>query len=158
MVAQDLMDQAQAEFIRVVPRVYRQVQSFRFQVAKELGISRAQMEVIALLSRKGRLSMTEVAQALVLAKSNITITVDQLVGLGCVAKQDHPSNRRIVLVELTSKGADFQGQFRNRFRKLVIDGLSGFNEEEIVVLVQGLQHLGAVVDRMTVTDQPLPPG
>jgi len=158
VVDQDLMDQAQAEFTRVLPRVYRRVQSFRLQVARELGISRAQMEVISLLSRKGRLSLTEVAQALVLAKSNITITVDQLVALGCVAKQHHPSNRRIVLLELTSQGEEFQGQFRARFRKLVIDGLSGLNGEEIAVLVQGLQRLGSLVDKMTFGDQPLHEG
>lgn|GEM_PF-6259349 len=153
MVDQDLMDQAQTEFIKVIPRVYRRVQSFRLLVARELGLSRAQMEVISLLSRKGRLSMTEVAHALVLAKSNITITVEQLVALGCVAKLSHPTNRRIVLLELTPKGQDYQGQFRTRFRTLVIGGLSGFDEPEVLVLVQGLQSLGAMVDKMALNDQ-----
>ena len=148
MVNQDLMDRALGEFTRVVPRLYRRIQSFRLTVAKELEVSRAQMEIISLLSHRGPLSLTEIAQALVLAKSNVTLTLDDLGRRGLVTRENHQEDRRIILHRLTDQGTEIQRQIQQRFRALVVEGLSVFDEEQMGVLIHGLESLGAMVDQM----------
>jgi DNA-binding MarR family transcriptional regulator len=148
MVNQTLGDRVLREFSQVVPRLYRRIQTFRLKIARELSLSRAQMEILSLLAERGDLSPTDIATSLVIAKPNVTTAVDDLVSRSFVEREYQPQDRRVVLLKLTESGLGVRKRIRESFSQLVMTSLSELGEEELEILDLGLKSLNKVVDHM----------
>ena len=147
-MSQALRDQALAEFTRVVPRLYRRIQNIRLKIAREVSLSRGQMEILSLLAERGSLSLTEIATTLFIAKPNVTTAVEDLSQRALVEREPHPQDGRIILLKLSTQGHSIRQQIQQSFRSLVTASLSALDEAELAVLISGLQGLGTVVDRL----------
>jgi DNA-binding MarR family transcriptional regulator len=72
-----------------------------------LGLTPGQLRVLRTLrQRQAPMRMSELADALGIARRSATSVVDDLVLDGRVARRDDPDDRRSVLVELTSAGVE----------------------------------------------------
>lgn len=61
-------------------------------------------EALAAHAERGRVRMGDLAAALGVTARNITTIVDGLEGEGLLTRQPHPTDRRVILLELTEKG------------------------------------------------------
>lgn len=68
------------------------------------GLTPARGEVIWLLHRRGQLTQRELSELLECTPRNVTGLVDALEDAGFVARRRHPTDRRAVLVSLTTRG------------------------------------------------------
>lgn len=68
------------------------------------GLTPARGEVIWLLHRRGQLTQRRLSEILDCTPRNVTGLIDALEGAGFVARTRHPSDRRAVLVSLTTRG------------------------------------------------------
>ncbi|MGH3679193.1 MAG: MarR family winged helix-turn-helix transcriptional regulator [Natronosporangium sp.] len=68
------------------------------------GLTPARGEVIWLLHRHGQLTQRELSEILECTPRNVTGLVDALEGAGFVTRTKHPTDRRAVLVSLTTRG------------------------------------------------------
>ncbi|WP_204113313.1 MarR family winged helix-turn-helix transcriptional regulator [Shimia biformata] len=66
--------------------------------------SLARVQVLQLLDKHGSTAMVDIASALSVTKRNVTQLVDGLEAEACVARQAHPSDRRVTLVSITDGG------------------------------------------------------
>ncbi|MFI7642344.1 MarR family winged helix-turn-helix transcriptional regulator [Nonomuraea sp. NPDC049400] len=68
------------------------------------GLTPARGEVIWLLHRRGQLTQRELSDVLDCTPRNVTGLVDALESAGFVTRTKHPTDRRAVLVSLTTRG------------------------------------------------------
>jgi len=76
------------------------------------GLTPARGEIIWLLHRHGQLTQRELSEILDCTPRNVTGLVDALENAGFVARTRHPTDRRAVLVSLTTRGETLAAGWR----------------------------------------------
>ena len=112
--------------------------------AGEMNITLGQMECLHTISQLGRPTMSEVAAAMHLHPSTVTVLVDGLVAHGLVERLNDPHDRRIIRVSETAQGARNHRKHMNEMRSRVTDLLSGLSDEELERMHTSLSTLWAV--------------
>lgn len=77
-----------------------------FRVLGELGLAFTQMKALFLLSERGELSVTEIADQLAMSPPAMSRSVDGLVQRGYVARSESANDRRSRLVTLLPAGRE----------------------------------------------------
>jgi DNA-binding MarR family transcriptional regulator len=83
-------------------------------------ITLPQFVILDFLHREGELRMTDVARLMEVTTAGATGIVNRLVKYGYVIRIFDPSDRRIIKVKLTSKGAELVGKILRHRRKMII--------------------------------------
>ena len=98
---------------------------------RERNVTLGQMECLHTISRLGRPTMSDVAKALRLHPSTVTVLVDGLVAHGLVERQADPHDRRIVRVAETAEGAKNRKQHGKEMRRRVTGLLADLSDDEL---------------------------
>jgi DNA-binding MarR family transcriptional regulator len=107
------------------------------------------MHVLGLLkSKKGPVSMTELAQASFISKSNLTTMVDRLCAAGLVERFANPNDRRIVNVSLTRKGTQLMDRHREDVAAFIESRLSLLEEPDLEKLQLALNELIGILEKI----------
>ncbi len=86
------------------------------------GITSAQFNILNLLAyQEGRMDQSALVDLLLVGKSSISIVLNRMVRDGLVKREEHPKDRRQVVLGLTAKG-------RARWRKISKTYESGVNQ------------------------------
>lgn len=113
-------------------------------------LSAMQWRVLVVVSRSEQLAVHELATALVVHPSTATRLCDQLVGKGLLARQDHPADRRYLILTLTEAGQRIVDQVnadRTRDIEAILDRVpEGFR----VTLVEALTLFAEAAGEITV--------
>ena len=91
------------------------------------------------------ISPNHIADRLIISRASVTSLLDSLEKRGYVKRQPHPSDRRMLLVELTDSGRRVANQFRpivHQHQKLWLKTL---DENEQAQLIQTLHRLQAAL-------------
>ncbi|MEQ4724276.1 MarR family transcriptional regulator [Nonomuraea sp. B19D2] len=95
------------EDVQVVDQLFELAVVLGAQMNRRLadsGLTPARGEVIWLLHRRGQLTQRELSDVLDCTPRNVTGLVDALESAGFVVRAKHPTDRRAVLVSLTTRG------------------------------------------------------
>ncbi len=138
---QELLEQSLEKILRVLPPLYRWMQTQRLRISKEKSLSRSQWESLTALARTDGIRLTELSQQLGIAKSNLVTTVDELVSRGLVEKGAHPQDGRAVVLKTTEAGMTLYQELRERFRALTAQGLAALDAETLRRVLDGLDAL-----------------
>jgi DNA-binding MarR family transcriptional regulator len=76
------------------------------RVLQTYNLTFPQYEALVLLyfSREGSLPLGRMGRRLMVHPATVTSTIDLLEGKGCVSREKHPTDRRLVLASITPKG------------------------------------------------------
>jgi len=107
----------------------------------EMNITMGQMHCLATIARLGHPTMSQVAEALGLHPSTITVLVDGLVAHGLVRRKADPQDRRVVRVSETAKGRRIHERHMARMRTRVTDMLSGLSDADLTQVHESLEIL-----------------
>jgi DNA-binding MarR family transcriptional regulator len=88
-------------------------------------------------------SPNHIADRLIISRASVTSLLDSLEKRGYVKRQPHPSDRRMLLVELTTSGRQVANQFRPIVHQHQKVWLNALNEKEQEQLIQMLHRLQA---------------
>jgi len=88
-------------------------------------------------------SPNHIADRLIISRASVTSLLDSLEKRGYVKRQPHPSDRRMLLVELTNSGRQVANQFRPIVHQHQKVWLNALNEKEQEQLIQTLHRLQA---------------
>lgn len=106
------------------------------------GLSGAQFNVLNVLGPKPEgLSQRELSDVLVVDRSNITGLLDRMTKAGWVRRQDHPSDRRVYLVSLTTSGRKLWRQILPDYLAAVRQVTGGLDRGELKRATETLQRL-----------------
>ena len=78
----------------------------RAALARQAGISSADLDALEHLEAGGSLTQRELGERLLLTSGAITMLVDRLEHLGLVRRGPHPTDRRYILLELSPEAVD----------------------------------------------------
>ncbi len=88
-------------------------------------------------------SPNHIADRLIISRASVTSLLDSLEKRGYVIRQQHPSDRRMLLIELTNSGRQVANQFRPIVHQHQKVWLNALNEKEQEQLIQTLHRLQA---------------
>jgi DNA-binding MarR family transcriptional regulator len=89
------------------------------------------------------ISPNYIADRLIITRASVTSLLDSLEKRGYATRKPHPSDRRMILVELTESGRQVANQFRPIVHQHQKVWLSALNENEQEQLTDSLQRLQA---------------
>ena len=103
------LDVAPMEVLSRISRLARYLDRIRANAFSAHDLESWEFDVLAALRRSGppyRLSPGQLLRETLVTSGTMTNRVDRLAARGLVARQDHPDDRRGVLVQLTQAGKD----------------------------------------------------
>ena len=107
----------------------------------EAGLTDPQFTVLAWLTKEGPLTPGQLAERERIQPPSMTRTVNSLVDLGLVAKAEHPTDGRQVVVSLTAAGVAEVDETRRRRDTWLADRLRQMTKDERALLVDAAELL-----------------
>lgn len=106
-----------------------------------VSIPPGQAYLLRLLDRRGRMSMTDVANALGVKLSACTALVDRAVEAGWVERSRDPDDRRVVWVEVSPEGEQALNELRRARAQVFAQYLTCLEPNEIETIVTLLSRV-----------------
>jgi len=122
-------------------RIVRAIELYSQEIYKSYGLTGPQLWVLKTLSRRGPLATTDLARALAVQPSTLSVLVDRLARRGLVRRHRPRQDRRFVELELTPEGETLAARAPEPAQGRLLHGLSGLKPRE-------LRSLRASVDRL----------
>ncbi|WP_456846103.1 MarR family winged helix-turn-helix transcriptional regulator [Cellulomonas sp. P5_C6] len=107
----------------------------------EAGLTDPQFTVLAWLTKEGPLTPGQLAERERIQPPSMTRTVNSLVELGLVAKAEHPTDGRQVVVSLTDDGVAEVRETRRRRDAWLADRLGQMSKDERTLLADAAELL-----------------
>ena len=129
-------------------RAYRSLRRLRGRDTHLLGgeISHAQFELLAELRERGPLPAGELAHVAGLSAATVSQMLDHLTTDGHVKRVRSETDRRVVLIELTTQGRRRVETTKALWRERWVAALAGVDDEELRITSSVLQRIGAVFE------------
>jgi len=108
---------------------------------REMNVTLGQMDCLRTIGELGEPAMSEVAAALHLHPSTVTVLVDGLVAHGLVKRRPDPKDRRVVRVAETARGRRGKEKHMAAMRERVAELLSEVSDEDLERLHGSLRLL-----------------
>jgi MarR family transcriptional regulator for hemolysin len=121
------------------------------QRARDLGLTRSQWQVLALLARNEGLNQAAIADLLDIEPITLSRQIDRMQQAGWVVRTADPSDRRVRLLRMTDQARDILDRMRTIGRCVIDEALEGLSGDEIQHMTQGLEQL-----RTTLSGKPAP--
>jgi DNA-binding MarR family transcriptional regulator len=121
----------------------------------EMNVTLGQMDCLRTISELGTPTMSEVAEALGLKPSTVTVLVDGLVSHGLARRQADPEDRRVVRVAETAKGRRNHQRHMAAMRARLAEVLADLTDEQLARIHDSLGTLLAAA-RHQVETEPAP--
>ncbi|MBA2871955.1 DNA-binding MarR family transcriptional regulator [Anoxybacillus calidus] len=112
---------------------------------KGMGLTGPQFFILNVLSKKGRCTVTELAEDMMVKPSAITTMVDRLYKSGLVLRKRDESDRRVVYIQLSDLGAETFEKVRLERKRTIQRHLSHLEPEELKLLVQLFEKIAGIV-------------
>ena len=132
------------ESIEVAKLFQEVMQLFKHSMSKVLcdtGMSAPQGMVLGLLSKKKKMKITELSNALCLSNSTVSGIIDRLEKQKMVVRERSDTDKRVVYVSIAPSFKDVHKIFHKQFEKNIADLMSKGNSEEIHKIFEGLYTL-----------------
>ncbi len=91
----------------VLARAYEAMANYVEQRVAAEGLCLSDFEVLELLLHKGPMTMSGIGEKVLLANASMTSVIDRLDGRGFVARKSDEKDRRVRMIELTTRGRAF---------------------------------------------------
>jgi DNA-binding MarR family transcriptional regulator len=123
-----------------------------FLTRSSIGVSRTEVGVLNALSTKP-FRITELAAREGVTQPAITLLVNRLEERGWVQRTADPTDRRVVLVELTSAGQCVFDRTRAEYRALLHEDMATLPAADVETLARAVEILDDLVERLEEREQ-----
>ncbi len=125
-----------SEFAAALLEVHREMRALMGAVAREVGLTTQQIELMCVLKQHGAPSFGQLAELLGCDKTNITGMADRLIRRGFAARETHPADRRVTRLRLTETGQAFEDRVRTAVATAVDARWTGASDRDRAELVR----------------------
>ena len=127
-------------------KTQKSVETRAFKHINSLGICPSDFGVLEILLHKGALPVNSIGKKMLLTSGSITAAVDRVEKKGFVERKDHPIDRRVKMVSLTTKGRRFIKEAFGAHKKAMEKAVSALSQGERAALTTLLRKLGKNVE------------
>jgi DNA-binding MarR family transcriptional regulator len=136
-------EESARELLEVVPIVMRDIRS-EMRSRRPPDLTVAQFRALAFVNRNEGSSLSEVANHMGLTPPSTCRLVDGLIARGMMTRQEYPSDRRRVRLDVTPLGLTILEASRRGTLKCLADKLSGLAAGDREVIVRAMEALRSV--------------
>ncbi len=134
-----------ARVMETIPLVMRAIRSdMRVQGSTTLSVP--QFRTLAFLDRNPGASLSELAEHLGVTRATASATIERLVQRNFVHRNNHPQERRRIVLKLTEAGEHHLQQARVQTRTHIADLFNHLTEAQILQVEEGLALLKQVFE------------
>jgi Transcriptional regulators len=139
--SEELLQTAIDRFWETVPPVWNKVRgNVRCIATENFEITLDQFHILRHI-RKGRGSVSELAEIQQISRPAISQAVDILVEKGLISRRTNADDRRYIRLELTPSGNDLLNTIFKQNRSWMMEKMAALSPDEIDSIVQGLEIL-----------------
>jgi DNA-binding MarR family transcriptional regulator len=102
-------------------------------------ITMPQFRLLVVLSRRGPVKLTALAEHLGVNPSTVTRMIDRLIAVGLVDRQVSPTSRREVIIDLTDDGASVVARVTQQWRRDIARIVNRMPERQRTALVAAFE-------------------
>lgn len=140
-ITTDLLQETIDRFWETIPPTWNHIRAaIQGIVTANFDITVEQFHILRNI-RKGRVSISELAEAKHISRPAISQAVDLLVGKGLITRTQSTEDRRYVQLALTDSGDALLNAIFQKNREWMIERLAPFSLEEIETLMRGMEAL-----------------
>lgn len=125
----------------LIVEFFDKLSSWENGVVRDKGLSLPQMHALEALGSHGAMRMKELAEKTAVTTGTLTVMVDRLEAARLVRRRPHKSDRRSILVELTSAGMEIFAEHDVLHNRLTADLTTKLSKEERTVLERALEKM-----------------
>lgn len=129
---------ATAEFLRALDSV-------RKSIADDAGLSGTELRAMAQIAEADGATPKQLAVALEVTTGAITAVTSGLVARGLLARQEHPSDRRSLVLSLTDSGHELMQRNYHRFQDAISAAASTLTDTTEAAVAKALNDLTAAL-------------
>jgi MarR family transcriptional regulator, organic hydroperoxide resistance regulator len=115
----------------------------------EHGVYEGQQFILRCLWAEDGLTPGEIAKRLGLATPTVTRATTRMAAAGLVRREPHPTDRRLVRLELTDRGRELEHRIEEAGAQLTERALAGFTAAERIAVLAALRRIEHNLDRGT---------
>jgi DNA-binding MarR family transcriptional regulator len=141
-----ILERTLDRFWETVPPLWGYIRAHIRAVATEnFDISVEQFHILRFI-RRGRCSVSDLADARNISRPAISQGVDALVHKGLVTRRQSKEDRRYVELELTPEGSALLDNVFQNTREWMKESLESFSQEELELAIRGMEILKRMFD------------
>jgi len=138
--ALSLPDEA-VDIVNGLRRIVRAIELYSQEIYKGFGLTGPQLWALKTLSRRGALATTDLATALAVQPSTLSVLVDRLEKRGLVRRDRPRADRRFVEIGLTSQGAALAARAPEPAQGRLLHGLRSRSTRELRAIRSSVDRL-----------------
>lgn len=127
-------------------RVVRAIELYSQEVYKGFGLTGPQLWALKTLSRRGALATTDLAKALAVQPSTLSVLVDRLEKRGFVRRDRPREDQRFVEITLTPKGAALAASAPEPAQGRLLHGLRDLSLRELRAIRSSVDRLVTMME------------
>lgn len=135
-----------AKVMETIPLVMRAIRADMRAIGSTT-LSVPQFRTLAFLDRNPGTSLSDLAEHLGVTRATASATIERLVQRNYVHRNDHPQERRRVVLKLTEDGLHHLEQARKQTRDRIADLFTHLTQEQILQIEEGLILLKQVFEQ-----------
>jgi MarR family transcriptional regulator, organic hydroperoxide resistance regulator len=139
-----------SEIMQSLRRIFRAIHDYSNEVSDKFGITGPQLWALKTLSQYGSLSQGQLSEKMYLHPSTITGLVDRLERKGYAERDRNQKDRRVVKVQLTTKGKTLAKATPNPIHGKMIYGLRNCKKKELSSIYDSVQRLMTIMEAQNV--------
>lgn len=122
---------------------------FIHAVATKAGINPTDLKVLSILSRQGPLSAGRIAELTGLTTGAITFMVDRLEKVGYAHRVRHPTDRRVVLIELIPEPLQrATSKYLANMSQVTADAVKNYTDEQLELVIDFLGKVNTAAEEV----------
>jgi len=127
-------------------RIVKALHSFSQDVYRQYGLTGPQLWALKTLQREGRLSAGQLARALAVHQSSLSILIDRLEKRGLVSRVRARGDGRFVLIEMTKRGLALAAMAPEPAQGRLLHGLQAMSRAEVSQIRRAVDRMVQVME------------
>lgn len=111
-------------------------------------ISQPQIGLLFHVKKNKGKPMSYYSEKMMVPKSNLTVISDSLIKEGYIERKFDPSDRRVIILELTGKGEEFLNNYKEKVREQIKKRLDNLEEEDVIRLNELIEEMKSIFEKI----------
>ena len=129
------------EIAMLIREIYSKTMALVGDNLKESGLTHQQIIVIKLIAHNKEMTISELCEAMSLAKGTVSGIINRMEKMGYVEKVKHKEDMRNTYVRFGKEGLEFAKKFRTTINENFNTMFKNTSEEELIEIAKNLKHI-----------------
>ncbi|BAC12401.1 MarR family winged helix-turn-helix transcriptional regulator [Oceanobacillus iheyensis] len=126
----------------VIMKASRTLEEITKKDIKKHGMRASDFTILEALYHKGKQTIREISEAVLINTGSITYVIDKLENNGLLTRTNSPDDRRAVYIEITDKGKEIMDEIFPKHQRVIEELFEGISEEEKQTVIEVLKQVG----------------